>query len=178
MLYAGTLHAVHACTLQPFRGCGLVCAGVPPPGAPAANPPVAPAALDHWPQDTRSQTGFVLEQLQQQAVDLGQAVSGSCRLCKFPRLGDILPGAAALHLGPAVGKCFNCRHTVCGRGVDAGRCAKSGTRQTANPCVSAAQAAAMPMRVQRIESTMALLETGDLKLRVRHSLLLHPVRRG
>ncbi|KAI7839932.1 hypothetical protein COHA_006326 [Chlorella ohadii] len=51
--------------------------------------------------DTRSQTGFVLEQLQQQAVDLGQA------------------------------------------------------------------AAAMPMRVQRIESTMALLETGDLKLRVR-----------
>lgn len=27
------------------------------------------------PQDTRSQTGFVLEQLQQQAVDLGQAVS-------------------------------------------------------------------------------------------------------
>lgn len=52
-------------------------------------------------QDTRSQTGFVLEQLQQQAVDLGQA------------------------------------------------------------------AAAMPMRVQRIESTMALLETGDLKLRVR-----------
>ncbi|PRW20222.1 putative aarF domain-containing kinase chloroplastic [Chlorella sorokiniana] len=52
-------------------------------------------------QDSRSQTGFVLEQLQQQAVDLGQA------------------------------------------------------------------AAAMPMRVQRIESTMALLETGDLKLRVR-----------
>lgn len=25
----------------------------------------------------------------------------------------------------------------------------------------------MPMRVQRIESTMTLLETGDLKLRVR-----------
>lgn len=52
-------------------------------------------------QDSRGQSTFLLEQLQQQAADLGQA------------------------------------------------------------------AAAMPMRVQKIESTMALLETGDLKLRVR-----------
>lgn len=51
-------------------------------------------------QDSRGQSTFLLEQLQQQAADLGQA------------------------------------------------------------------AAAMPMRVQKIESTMALLETGDLKLRV------------
>ena len=52
-------------------------------------------------QDSRSRQTFILEQLQQQASDLGQA------------------------------------------------------------------AAAMPLRVQRIESTMGLLESGDLKLRVR-----------
>jgi hypothetical protein len=51
--------------------------------------------------DSRSRQTFILEQLQQQASDLGQA------------------------------------------------------------------AAAMPLRVQRIESTMGLLESGDLKLRVR-----------
>lgn len=38
--------------------------------------------------------------------------------------------------------------------------------------VFALQAAAMPMRVQRIESTMALLETGDLKLRVRATVMV------
>lgn len=39
------------------------------------------------------------------------------------------------------------------------------------------QAAAMPMRVQRIESTMALLETGDLKLRVSSGYCVEVVAR-
>ena len=105
------------------------------------------------PQDARNQTGFVLEQLQQQAVDLGQAVSAAAAGHTAARAGRILPAGccatspyAGLHM-PERGRADTCLRTPASR--------------------PALQAAAMPMRVQKIESTMALLETGDLKLRVR-----------
>lgn len=77
-----------------FCWCLFAPRKLPQPRTPPPNPTLPSL------QDSRGQSAFLLEQLQQQAADLGQA------------------------------------------------------------------AAAMPMRVQKIESTMALLETGDLKLRV------------
>ena len=88
---------VHTSVDHVFAWPRLCLAGCPLLQAVAA--PYATELLNL--QDSRSRQTFILEQLQQQATDLGQA------------------------------------------------------------------AAAMPLRVQRIESTMGLLESGDLKLRVR-----------
>lgn len=106
-------------------------------------------------QDARNQTGFVLEQLQQQAVDLGQAVSAElteAQCCRTPTTG-------CLHASPPMlNRCTAMHARGRGRAI------------TCRACSLSLQAAAMPMRVQKIESTMALLETGDLKLRVRCAL--------